>query len=297
MGLQYSKPSDEIRTVILGDIEKLVLILNPNMIVYDMFQMISKEIELKSPFESMCHTLDINDFYVDINNTRYTNTTKLKELGETLVVTFKCKYCIDKYLKKKLEKVLIPIEKRSILGSILSLNESNVYGADTDIDDNSELSSLLYDKYNNAKIFFDLLETKNKVFIKMEKIENALCNAGYLEEESMRYIENVKMLIEDHTKFNLNDLKKELARQEYQYNKIVKNKSKLQDLFNKKNIEYLDSKMKIESLLDRIDIIEDEIDSHLKPIADITYFSKSHYINDWISKGGSWYLKIKGLNN
>ena len=50
MGLQYSKPSNEIRTVILGDIEKLVLILSPNMIVYDLFQMISKEIELKSPF-------------------------------------------------------------------------------------------------------------------------------------------------------------------------------------------------------------------------------------------------------
>ena len=104
MGLQYSKPSNEIRTVILGDIEKLVLILSPNMIVYDLFQMISKEIELKSPFESMYHTLDINDFYVDINNTKYTNTTTLKELGETIVVTFKCKYGIDKNVKKVIEK-------------------------------------------------------------------------------------------------------------------------------------------------------------------------------------------------
>ena len=25
--------------------------------------------------------------------------------------------------------------------------------------------------------------------------------------------------------------------------------------------------------------------------------NKKKFINDWISKGGSWYLKIKGLNN
>jgi len=296
MGLEYSKPSNEIRTVIMGDIEKLVLILNPNMIVYDLFQMISKEIELISPFESMCHMLDINDFYIDINNTKYTNTNTLKELGETIVVTFKCKYGIETYLKKKLEKVIISKEKRSILGSILSLTESNIYGPDTDID-NNELSSLIYDKYNNAKIFFDLLETKNKIFKRMDKIETALENAEYLEEESLRYIENVHMLIEDQSANNINNLRKELLRQEYQYSKIVKNKGKLQELFNKKNIEYLNAKMKIESLLDIIDIIEIEIDGHLKPISEITFFNRGHYLNDWITKGGSWYLKIKGLNN
>lgn len=295
MGVQHSKPSNEIRTVIMGDIEKLVLVLNPNMIVYDLFKMLSENIELISPFETLNHKLDMDDFYVDINNTNYNNTMTLKELGESIILTVKCKYSIDEYLKKKLNKSLDQSEKRSMLSALLTLTESNVYGPrfDYDYEDDSELSSLIYSKYNNAKLFFDLMETKSKIYSKMNRLEAGLQNADVLQEEANRFIENIRMLKEDQSEYNENVLNKAYERQIYQYNKIWNNKAKLQNMYNKKNLEYIDVKLKIENLMDRVDIIEDEIEQHLKPIENISFFNRYNYNNEWISRGGSWYLKIK----
>tara|TARA_B100000963_G_scaffold12624_2_gene9741 strand:+ start:4424 stop:5320 length:897 start_codon:yes stop_codon:yes gene_type:complete len=295
MGVQHSKPSDEIRTIIIGDIEKLVLVLNPNMIVYDLFKMLRENIELISPFETSNHKLDMDDFYVDINNTNYNNTMTLKELGESIILTIRCKYSIDEYLKKKMNKTIEQDEKRGILSALLTLTESNSYGPsfDYDYENNSELSNLIYDKYNNAKLFFDLMELKSKIYIKMNKLETGLQNADVLQEEASRFIENIHMLKEDQCYYNQIVLNKAYERQVYQYNKIWNNKSKLQNLYNKKNLEYIDVKLKIENLMDKVDIIEDEIEQHLKPIENISFFNRYNYTNEWISRGGSWYLKIK----
>ena len=75
-----------------------------------------------------------------------------------------------------------------------------VQGFDYDYEDDSELSSLIYSKYNNAKLFFDLMETKSKIYSKMNRLEAGLQNADVLQEEANRFIENIHML----KKINLN---------------------------------------------------------------------------------------------
>ena len=289
---QNNQTENSIRTVVMGDVEKYVLLLDSNMLVYDLLKIISSNIELISPFNSKITNLSIHDFYIDINNMSYETNNMLKVFGETIIVTVTHKYNIADYLNKLYNRAITREDKNQILDAKLCIEEGNLNGTHLlyDLESSEELRLLQFKKYEKAKHFFGLVFEKNDIYSEMKDLEMIIKESELMTEDNLKLIDNYEsepkegsdIIIQKCTNNNIS---------------IESFRKKVLSIYNSKNMEYLRLKVEIDAILSLIEIIEKDIDDYLllknKDDLVITKLDR----NDWLSKGGYWVLKFKEVSN
>ena len=289
---QTYQAENSIRTVVMGDVEKYVLLLDSNTLVYDLLKIISDNLELISPFNSKITNLSLHDFYIDINNMPYEPNNMLKVFGESIVVTVRHKYEISDYLEKLYNRAITREDRHQIIDARLCIEEGNLESTYLlyDTESSAELRLLQYKKYEKAKHFFGLVFEKNALYNEMKDLEMIIRESEMMTDENLKVIDKYESTFEE---------KSDLIIEKCTNNNITIDsfRKKVITIYNSKNTEYLRLKVEIDLMLSLIEVIEKDIDDYLflknKDDQIMTKLDK----NDWLSKGGYWVLKFKEESN